>query len=82
MMIIGCDLHTRFQQIAMLDTETGEIVERRVGFVKADVSRSSRHEVFTFKECFLPCLTTTRILAILRWSELHQPSMRSCAFRP
>ena len=24
MMIIGCDLHTRFQQIAMLDTETGE----------------------------------------------------------
>jgi transposase len=30
MMIIGCDLHTRFQQIAMLDTETGEIVERRV----------------------------------------------------
>ena len=30
MMIIGCDLHTRFQQIAMLDTATGEIVERRV----------------------------------------------------
>jgi transposase len=30
MMIIGCDLHTRFQQIAMLDTETGEIVERRL----------------------------------------------------
>ena len=30
MMIIGCDLHTRFQQIAMLDTATGEIVERRL----------------------------------------------------
>jgi len=30
MIIIGCDYHTRFQQIAMLDTETGEIVERRV----------------------------------------------------
>jgi len=30
MNIIRCDLHTRFQQIAMLDTETGEIVERRV----------------------------------------------------
>ena len=30
MIIIGCDLHTRFQQIAMLDTETGEMVERRV----------------------------------------------------
>ncbi len=24
MMIIGCDLHTRYQQIAMVDTETGE----------------------------------------------------------
>ena len=30
MMIIGCDLHTRYQQIAMLDTETGEEMERRL----------------------------------------------------
>ena len=30
MLIIGCDFHTRFQQIAMLDAETGEIVERRL----------------------------------------------------
>lgn len=30
MMIIGCDLHTRYQQIAMLDTETGEEGERRL----------------------------------------------------
>jgi transposase len=30
MRIIGCDLHTRFQQIAMLDTDTGEMVERRL----------------------------------------------------
>jgi hypothetical protein len=29
-MIIGCDLHTRYQQIAMLDTDTGEVVERRL----------------------------------------------------
>ncbi len=29
-MIIGCDLHTRYQQIAMLDTDTGELVERRL----------------------------------------------------
>ena len=27
-MIIGCDLHTRYQQIAMLDTDTGELTER------------------------------------------------------
>jgi hypothetical protein len=30
MMIIGCDLHTRYQQIAMVDTDTGELVERRL----------------------------------------------------
>jgi transposase len=28
--IQGCDLHTRYQQIAMLDMETGEEVERRL----------------------------------------------------
>ena len=30
MQIVGCDLHTRYQQIAMLDSETGEVTERRV----------------------------------------------------
>jgi len=30
MKIVGCDLHTRYQQIAMLDRETGEWVERRL----------------------------------------------------
>jgi transposase len=30
MLIIGSDFHTRFQQIAMLDTETGELIERRL----------------------------------------------------
>jgi transposase len=30
MLIIGCDLHSRFQQIAMLDTTTGEIVTKRL----------------------------------------------------
>ena len=29
-MIIGCDLHTRYQQIAMLDTSTGEMLESRL----------------------------------------------------
>ena len=31
MLIVGCDFHTRFQQIAMLDSTTGEIIERRLG---------------------------------------------------
>ena len=30
MKIVGCDLHTRYQQIAMLDEDTGELVERRL----------------------------------------------------
>ena len=30
MIIIGCDFHARTQQIAMLDTETGEVVEKRL----------------------------------------------------
>ena len=30
MLIIGCDFHSRFQQIAMLDTETGELIECRL----------------------------------------------------
>jgi transposase len=30
MKIIGCDFHPSFQQIAMLDTETGELIERKL----------------------------------------------------
>ena len=30
LIIIGCDFHSRFQQIAMLDPQTGEIIERRL----------------------------------------------------
>jgi len=30
MLIIGCDFHTRYQQIAMLDEQTGELIERRL----------------------------------------------------
>lgn len=30
MLIIGCDFHSRFQQVAMLDPQTGEMIERRL----------------------------------------------------
>jgi transposase len=30
MLIVGCDFHTRYQQIAMLDRESGELVERQL----------------------------------------------------
>jgi hypothetical protein len=50
MKIVGCDLHTRYQQIAMLDPETGELIQRprvahplrfvqRVGIPKAGLLR-------------------------------------------
>ena len=31
MIIIGCDYHPGFQQIALVDSETGELQERRLG---------------------------------------------------
>jgi hypothetical protein len=30
MTFVGCDLHTRTQQVAVLDTRTGEVSERRL----------------------------------------------------
>jgi hypothetical protein len=30
MLIIGCDFHTRYQQIAVVDQDTGESIERRL----------------------------------------------------
>jgi transposase len=35
MKIIGCDFHPSFQQIAMVDTDTGEQTERRVTLAEA-----------------------------------------------
>ena len=42
MLIIGCDFHSRFQQIAMLDTQTGEIVERRLEHESGEAERFYR----------------------------------------
>jgi transposase len=39
MIIIGCDFHSRLQQIAMLDTETGEWVERRLEHESGEARR-------------------------------------------
>ncbi len=39
MIIIGCDFHTRFEQIAMLDTETGEVVEKRLDHESGEAKR-------------------------------------------
>jgi len=44
MLIIGCDLHTRYQEIAMLDTATGEQAQTSVFGLRLvhDESRKSR----------------------------------------
>jgi hypothetical protein len=40
MLIIRCDLHTRCQQIAVLDKETGEVVEHRLEHENGESGRS------------------------------------------
>jgi Transposase len=37
--IQGCDFHSRFQQIAMVDTETGELIERRLEHRNAEAKK-------------------------------------------
>src|SRR5260221_2209001 len=37
MKIIGCDFHTRYQQIAMVDEATGEMIERRLDHESGEV---------------------------------------------
>ena len=39
MKIIGCDFHTRQQQVAMLDDESGELVERRLEHEEGEARR-------------------------------------------
>jgi len=39
MLIIGCDFHSRFQQIALLDTETGTVEERRLDHESGEAQR-------------------------------------------
>lgn len=39
MIIIGCDFHTRYQQIAWLDTETGEMHEQRLEHAREEVKK-------------------------------------------
>ena len=42
MMIIGCDFHTRYQQIAMMDDATGELIERRLEHESGEAHRFYR----------------------------------------
>src|SRR5216684_7015928 len=39
MILVGCDLHTRKQQVALLNTDTGELREQELSHVGDDVER-------------------------------------------
>jgi transposase len=39
MMIIGCDFHPSWQQVSWLDTETGEVGERKLVHASGDAKR-------------------------------------------
>ena len=39
MNIIGCDFHTRTQQIAMLDAETGEVIKKKLEHENGEARR-------------------------------------------
>src|SRR5437016_10799619 len=42
MKIIGCDFHTRYQQIAMMDEATGELIERRLDHENGEAAKFYR----------------------------------------
>ena len=60
MIIIGCDLHTRTQQIAMLDTATGEVVERRLEHENGEAKRF-------YEELREPALVGIESTGFARW---------------
>jgi transposase len=43
MIIVGCDFHPGWQQVAILDVETGEITERKLGHSNGDAERFYRN---------------------------------------
>jgi hypothetical protein len=63
MRIIGCDLHAAQQTIAMLDRETGEIVERTL-----------KHDVTTVRDFYagLPAQSWSALTPRDRWDLITQ----------
>ncbi len=53
MKIVGCDLHTRYQQIAMLDTKTGELGVRMIPAYSPQARGRSERSFGTW-QCRLP----------------------------
>jgi transposase len=62
MMIIGCDFHTRYQQIAMMDEATGELVERRL-------EHQNRQAELFYRELQGPVRVGIEATGPIRWFE-------------
>jgi transposase len=62
MKIVGCDLHTRYQQIAMLDKETGELIERRLEHANGEARAF-------YSELAAPVLVGIEATGHTRWFE-------------
>jgi hypothetical protein len=54
MLIIGCDYHPGFQQIAFVDTETGEFGERRLTHREEAIRSTSGRCVWEWKPADTP----------------------------
>jgi transposase len=63
MKIVGCDFHPSYQQIAVLDTETGEVQEKKL------MHASGEAEKF-YRELQGPALIGMEATGNSRWFEL------------
>ena len=64
MLIIGCDFHSSFQQVAIFDNQTGEIQERKLRHPEEAVAfyRSLKGAVQVGMEAGVPCQWLRRLL--------------------
>ena len=69
-MIIGCDFHKRYQQIAMMDEATGELVERRLEH------ESGEAHAF-YRELQGPVRVGMEATGPIRWFERRVPHPRA-----
>ena len=69
MKIVGCDLHTRYQQVAMLDTETGELIERRLEHANGEAKQF-------YSQLSGPVRVGIEATGHTRWFEAGGPGLR------
>jgi len=84
MRIIGCDFHTRYQQIAMMDESRGELVERRLGHESGEAHAFYRNLPGPVREghalgfCFSAC----SMLGLRAWAFSHNRCSPAFNARP